>query len=329
MREAAGAQRLGDGEVGVGEIHVLPDERDGDARGRVLDTVEQVVPGGPVDVAERDAEAPDDVGVKALSVQHARDGVDAGRIGAADHGLVVDVAHGGDLALQAGADLALGAADDGVGLDADLAERGHGVLGRLGLHLPRRLDVGHERDVEEEDVGAPHHLADLARGLEERQRLDVADGASHLVDHDVDGAVGHREHAVADLAGDVRDDLHGVAEEVAAAFFRDDGRVHLPGGDVGVAAEVDVEEALVVADVEVGLRAVVGDEDLAVLERVHGSRIDVQVRVELLHGDPETARLEQAAEAGGREPLAERRDDPAGHEDVLCRFLGAVHGSPA
>ena len=45
---------------------------------------------------------------------------------------------------------------------------------------------------------------------------------------------------------------------------------------------VDVGEALVVAQVEVGLRAVLGDEHLAVLERAHRARIDVDVRVELL-----------------------------------------------
>ena len=37
------------------------------------------------------------------------------------------------------------------------------------------------------------------------------------------------------------------------------------------------------ADVQVGFGAVLGDEDLAVLERVHGARIDVEVRIELLH----------------------------------------------
>ena len=44
-----------------------------------------------------------------------------------------------------------------------------------------------------------------------------------------------------------------------------------------------VDEALVVTEVEVGLATVVGDEHLAVLERVHRARIDVDVRIELLH----------------------------------------------
>ena len=115
----------------------------------------------------------------------------------------------------------------------------------------------------------------------------------------------HRHHRVLDLVGDVRDDLDGVAEIVPAPFLGDHRRVDLAGGDVGLAGEVDVEEALVVTDVEVGLRAVLGDEHLAVLERVHGAGVDVEVWVQLLHGHAEPTGNEQVAEAGSREPLAE------------------------
>ena len=99
----------------------------------------------------------------------------------------------------------------------------------------------------------------------------------------------HREDATLDLVGDVRDDLNGVAEVLAAAFLGDDRRVHLAGGDVGVTGQVTVEEPLVVADVEVGLGAVLGDEDLAVLERVHRARIDIEIGIELLHGHAQSA----------------------------------------
>jgi len=66
-----------------------------------------------------------------------------------------------------------------------------------------------------------------------------------------------------------------------------------------------MSEPLVVAHVQVGLRAVVGDEDLAVLERVHRARVDVEVRVELLHLDPQSPHLEQAAKARRGQALAE------------------------
>ena len=76
-------------------------------------------------------------------------------------------------------------------------------------------------------------------------------------------------------------------------------------------------EALVVAEVEVGLGAVVGDVDLAVLERRHRAGVDVDVRVELGHRDREAAGLEQRPDRGGRDALAERRNHAAGDEDVL------------
>ena len=308
--EATGAQRLGDREVGVRQVDVLADQRDRDLLLGVVHPAQQVVPHGPVHVAERQVEPAYDVGVEALAVQHLGDVVDRRRVGGGDHGLLVDVAHQRDLALDRVGDLAVGAADDGVGLDADLAQRGHGVLGGLGLQLAGRPDVGHQRDVQEEAVVAADVVADLAGGLEERQRLDVADRATDLGDHDVDVVAPHREDAVLDLVGDVRDHLDGVAEVVAAALLGDHVGVDLTGGHVGDLAQVGVEEPLVVPDVEVGLGTVVGDEDLAVLERVHRPGIDVEVGVQLLHRHAETAGPQQAAQTGGREALAEEEATP-------------------
>ena len=77
----------------------------------------------------------------------------------------------------------------------------------------------------------------------------------------------------------------------------------------------DAGEALVVAEVEIGLRAVVGDVDLAVLIRAHRARIDVEIGVELAQPHLEAARLQQRAERRRRQTLAERGDHAAGDED--------------
>ena len=80
---------------------------------------------------------------------------------------------------------------------------------------------GHERDVHEEDVLAAELVAHLAGRLEERLALDVADRAADLGDDDVGLRLvgGLQAHAALDLVGDVRDDLHGVAEVLAAALL--------------------------------------------------------------------------------------------------------------
>ena len=60
-------------------------------------------------------------------------------------------------------------------------------------------------------------------------------------------------------------------------------------------------KALVVAKIEVGLGAVVGHKDLAMLERRHGPRIDVQVGIELHHVHAQAAAFKQAADGGRRQ----------------------------
>ena len=206
-------------------------------------------------------------------------------------------------------------------IDAQVADA---VLGRLGLELAGRADVGHQRQVDVERVLLADVLAELADRLEERQALDVADGAADLDDHDVDVA-GDGPDAVLDLVGDVRDDLDGPAEVVAAALLLDHRLVDLAGRPVAVAGRGRVGEALVVAEVEVGLGAVVGDEDLAVLVRAHRARVDVDVGVELQQRDREAVAFEQRADRGRGQALAERGDDAAGDEDVLGGTGGVAH----
>ena len=328
VREPAGPQGLGDRQVRVRQVDVLADQRDRDRPLRTVHPVEQVAPDRPVHVPERQSQPADHVRVEALGVQDLRDVVDGRGVHCGHHAVGVHVAHQRDLALQPGRQLPVGPADDRVRLDADRAQRGHRVLGRLGLQLPARGQVGHKRDVQEEAVVPTHVVAQLPGGLKERQRLDVADRAADLGDDHVRRIFGARGrlHPVLDLVGDVRDHLHGVAQVFPAALLGDHRRVDLAGRDVGRGPQVGVEEPLVVTDVEVGLGTVLGDVDLAVLERVHRPGIDVEVRVELLHRHPQPPALEQAAEAARREALAERGRDAPGDEDVLGLATGLRQG---
>ncbi len=126
-------------------------------------------------------------------------------------------------------------------------------------------------------------VAELADGLEERQALDVADRAADLGDdHIYIGIPGDAGHPFLDLVGDVRDHLDRAAQIVTFTLLADDVVVDGARRDVGVAAKALVHETLVVAQVEVGLGAVVGDEDFSVLEGAHGAGIHVEIGVELL-----------------------------------------------
>jgi hypothetical protein len=105
---------------------------------------------------------------------------------------------------------------------------------------------------------------------------------------------------------DVRDHLHGGAEIIAAALAQDDVAIDAAGGDIVGLARRHAGEALVMAEVEVGLGAVVGHIDFAVLVGRHRARIDVEIGVELADSDLVATRLQQRPERRREQALAKR-----------------------
>ena len=156
---------------------------------------------------------------------------------------------------------------------------------------------------------------DLADRLEEGQALDVADRAADL-DQDEVVALIAGEDEFLDRVGDVRDDLDRRAEIVAAALLGQDVHVDAAGGDVVALVAGPAGEALVMAEIEIGLGAVIGDEDLAMLIRAHRARIDIEIGVELAQADRVAARLQEGCERRRRQAFAERGHHAAGDENV-------------
>ena len=300
-----------DGLVGVAHGDVLADEGDAAGALRLRGLAHERVPDGVADGPDVEAELVQDLLVEPLLAQLARDGVDGLRhVLLLDDALASDVAEERELVEVLGRDRALGAADEDVGDDSDRAELSDGVLRGLGLELAGGLEVGHEREVDEAGVLGAGLEAELARGLEERQALDVARDAADLAQDDVRrGLVAVRLAGRADrgldLVRDVRHDLDRPAEVAAGALAGEDGRVDAAGGEVACLRAGDAREALVVAEVEVRLRAVVRHEHLAVLVGRHRAGVDVEVGVELLHEDAVAAALQQQRERRARHPLAE------------------------
>ena len=80
-------------------------------------------------------------------------------------------------------------------------------------------------------AGRGQIVAELADRLEERQPFDVADRAADLAQHEIE-AVGVGQDEFLDRVGDVRDDLDGGAEIIAAPLLGDDLLVDAARGDV-------------------------------------------------------------------------------------------------
>ncbi len=158
----------------------------------------------------------------------------------------------------------------------------------------------------------------LSHGLEEGHRLDVPHGASDLHQGNVHVCgLGHGRDHVLDLVRHVRDDLYRPTEIVSVPLLLDDGQVGLTRGDVVGPGELHIEEPLVIPQVQVHLTPILHHEDLAVLEWVHGPRIDVEVRIDLDRGDLQAPGLEVEADARSGYPLSQTGQNSPRHDDIL------------
>src|ERR1700733_12144582 len=156
---------------------------------------------------------------------------------------------------------------------------------------------------------------ELPDRLEERQALDVADGAADLAQHEVELVVAV-EDEILDRIGDVRDHLDGGAEIIAAPLLGENVLVDATGGDVVGLGGGTPREALIVTEVEIGLGAIVGYEHFAVLVWRHRSGIKIEIGVELAKPDLVAPRLQQGAERRRSQTFAERGNHAAGDEYV-------------
>ena len=154
---------------------------------------------------------------------------------------------------------------------------------------------------------APQLRTQLTDGLQKRQPLNVAHSAANFNDGHIRCALplGQGKHGMLDLVGNVRNDLHSGAQIVSVALPGDDMIIDGARGGVVLARHGHVEVAFVVAQIKVCFSAVVGHEHFAMLERVHGAGIHVDIGIQLLDGHRKAARLQQRPQRRGRQAFAQ------------------------
>ena len=216
----------------------------------------------------------------------------------ANYRALFDVAKEGDFLFHLPAQVTFRAAQQYICLNADTEQFLDGVLRGLGFQFLGGGDPRHQREMDKDSIFAAQLLAHLTDGLKKRQRFYVTHRAADLDNRHVRAIRRNLAHSVLDFVGHVGNYLDGLAQVVAAPFFEDNLLVDAPRREVVVARERRMSKSLIMAQVEVGFSAVVGDKNLAVLEGRHGSRIDVEIGVELHHVHAQAALFQQAADGG-------------------------------
>ena len=164
-------------------------------------------------------------------------------------------------------------------------------------------------------------MLELTDRFEERLAFDITYGTTDFDDGDMrlirSGKIA--VETALDFVCDVRDDLNRASAKITTAFFLENRPVYFSGCDVGIFGQALVDESFIVSEIEVGFSAVIGNENFSVLDRVHGTRIDVDVRIEFLHGNFVAAGFQKTSQGCGSDSLSETGNNTASDEDVFYR----------
>ena len=263
----------------------------------------------------------DDIG-KAGLLQHERRLIKDGQSPVLDHAVLLHIAEHGDLLHDGGIDRGIAAQDDEIRVDPHPLQLLDRMLGRLGFVLTGSLQIGHQGHMDKKTVLLSDLQGDLADGLDKGLRLDIADGPPDLCDNYIrTGLFADTIDKVLDLIGDVGDHLDRGAQILPFPLLIQNIPVDLAGRQVRILIEVFVNKALIVAQVKVCLRTVLGHKDLPVLIRTHRPRIHIDIGIQLLRGHLQPPRLQKPAQGGCRNALSQAGDHTAGHENILCHFV--------
>ena len=154
------------------------------------------------------------------------------------------------------------------------------MLRRLAFVFVRTSQIRYQCHVNKERVIRANLQSDLSDCLQERLAFNISGRAADFRDDHV--RVGRASDIVDkrfDFIGNMGNYLYGFAEIFAPALLVQHIPVHLAGGQVGKPIQVFIDEAFIMPEVQVGFRAVLGDEYLAMLIRTHrpGVYIDIGV----------------------------------------------------
>ena len=252
--------------------------------------------------------------VDALVVQHFRAFVNAVHIVAAHDGTFFNVTEQCNLTALVRRHFSVHTADQDVRLQTNAQHFFNGMLGRFGFDFAGSGDVRYIAQVGKQCIVAAELAAHLTDGFQERQRFDIADCTADFDNRHIITGRAFMDTAF-DFIGNVRNHLYSTAQIVAATLFGNHVFIDLAGTETVAAGHGGVDETLIVTEVEVGFRAVIGYEYFAVLKRAHGTRVNVDIRVKLKHGHVQATRLENSSNRSGGDTFTQRRYNAAGYEN--------------
>ena len=178
--------------------------------------------------------------------------------------------------------------------------------------------------MDERTVFSAYVEAELAQCFEVGLAFDITHRAADFGDENVRARfLCGVEYVLFYLVGDVGDNLHGFSAVLAVSFLIQNVLIDFSACEGGAFCEVFVDKSLVVSEIEIGFRTVLGDEHLSVLGGVESAGVYVHIRIEFFDIHAVSRRLQKSAERCRHDTFAESRYDSARYENVLAHMYAS------
>ena len=135
----------------------------------------------------------------------------------------------------------------------------------------------------EQTVLLPNFQCHLTDRLQERLALNIANRSADFRNHNISSRLfSDRIYKSLDLIGNVRNDLHGIAQILAAALFVQHVPVDLSCRQIGILIQIFIDKSFIVSQIQISFCTVFGYINFAVLIGAHCSRVYIDIWVKFL-----------------------------------------------
>ena len=123
-------------------------------------------------------------------------------------------------------------------------------------------------------------ISHLTDPFKEGETFNISHRTSNFNNHNIQ-IIAQLLDGSLDFVCDVGNDLNSLSQIVTPSFFLNDGLINFSSGGIVGPRQTRIRKTLVMSKIEVGLGTIIGDKNFTVLKRTHGSRIHVNIRIQL------------------------------------------------
>ena len=312
------AQGFRYGQVGIVELDIFSHQADGHTAAAAADIFHHLFPVCQIRLPGFQSQFPAHDGRQIRLFQHQRRFIQHRKGDVFNDAVRLYVAEQADFLENGRLQGFVTAQNNNVGVNAHTPQFLDGMLGGFGFVLVRAPEERHQGHMDEQAVLPAHFQGNLPHCFQEGLGLDVTDGTPDFRNHHIGiGLLSHPVDKILDFVGNMGNHLDSRAQILSPTLLIQHIPVNLAGGQVGILVQIFVDKPLIVAQIQIRLRTVLGNVDLSVLIRAHGTRVDVDIRVQLLGGNFQPPGLQQPAQGGSRNALAQTGNHAAGYKDIF------------